>query len=158
MASQLLINLLIAFLWMLLNDHWSILIFMTGYVIGIGILLLMRRFFPGPIYLKKILSILKLLYVFLKELIVSSLYVMKEIVSPTLKIEPGIIKIKTKLEGNWEITFLSMLLTLTPGSVILEVVPEERILFIHAMDVPSSQKTVIKATRAFEKAIREVTR
>ena len=51
-----------------------------------------------------------------------------------------------------------MLLTLTPGSVVLGVVPEEKLLFIHAMDVPSSQKTVVKATRTFEKAIMEVTR
>ena len=78
MAAQLLINLLIAFLWMLLNDNWSILIFMIGYIIGMGILLLMRRFFSTPFYLKNFFSILKLFYVFMKELASSSLYVMIE--------------------------------------------------------------------------------
>ena len=65
---------------------------------------------------------------------------------------------ETKLEGDWEVTALSLLITLTPGSVAMEVAPGGKLLYIHAMDMPSAQSTVVKTIIAFEKAIMGVTR
>lgn len=156
MPIQLLLNLMIAFLWVLLNDNWDNLSFFVGYLLGLGIIFVMRRFFPTPFYLRKIISILKLTYVFFRELVTSSIFVMKKIISPRLTIKPGIFALKTSLTGNWQITALAMLLTLTPGSVIMEVFPDEGLLYIHAMDIPENKAKIIKATQAFEKAIVEV--
>lgn len=158
MPIQLLINIFIAFLWMLLNDDWSSLTFISGYLVGICIVFGMRRFFPTTFYLVKLWAMVKLLYVIIRELISSSIYVMKHIVSPRLNFRPGIFPLKTKLKGDWEITVLSLLICLTPGSVVLEVSPDGKVLYIHAMDIPDAKKTVIKSIKAFEKAIMEVTR
>lgn len=101
---------------------------------------------------------IKLLYVFNKELFSSTIFVIRKVLSPRLNINPGFFTLETKLKGNWEITALSLLITLTPGSVVTEVSPEGDRLYIHAMDIPEMSNAVIKAKDAFERIIMEVTR
>lgn len=158
MTTQILINLLIAFIWMLLNESWNVVTFAMGYIIGFLIILSMRRFFPVPFYGKKLISIIKLLLLFIVELFKSSIVVLKEILRPNLKIEPGIFKSETILETDFEITLLITLLTLTPGSVIMEVDPKARVMFIHAMDCTDFRENITKTKRKFENAIIEVMR
>lgn len=158
MSIQLLLNLFIALLWTLLNDEWSGLNFLIGYLIGLGLLFIMRRFFASPFYLKKLFAMCKLVVILIRELILSSVFVIRQVLSPRMTFIPGVFSLETELEGEWEITVLALLLTLTPGSTVMEVSADGRILYIHAMDVPDAKLTVTKASRAFEKTIMEVTR
>lgn len=158
MPIQLLINIFIAFLWMLLKDEFNSLTFLTGYLVGLCIVFGMRRFFPTPFYLKKFWAAIKLVYILIRELILSSIYVMKYVVNPKLVFRPGIFALETKLRGDWEITLISLMISLTPGSVVMEVSHDGKTLYIHAMDTPDVQDTVINSINVFEKAIMEVTR
>lgn len=158
MTTQILINLLIAFIWMLLNESWNIVIFAVGYVVGFIIILTMRRFFPTPFYGRKLSAVVKLLILFIVELFKSSITVLKEILRPRLTIQPGIFKSETILETDYEISLLISLLTLTPGSVVMEVDPKQRVLYIHAMDAKDFHNNITKTKKKFEKAIIEVMR
>lgn len=160
MPGQLLLNLFIAFLWMLLidEDELRFSTFYAGFLVGVGILFFMHRFFGTRFYLRRVYAVVRLLFIFVWELIQSSAVVLRQILSPRLKIEPGIFKYETILRSDVEITMLSMLLTLTPGSVVMEVTPESDALYIHAMDVQESRQGLIKQLKNFEKAIMEVTR
>ena len=100
----------------------------------------------------------KLLLIFNSELIQSSVLVLKQILSPRLKIQPGIFRHETVLSSDLEITMISLLLTLTPGSVVMEVSPEGNVLYVHAMDVESERGAILSQLKNFEKAIMEVTR
>lgn len=160
MPAQFLLNITIAFLWTLLMDEdaFYITTFLTGYLIGIGILFLMHRFFGKKFYLLRVFSAIKLLLIFISELSQSSILIMKQILSPKLNIKPGIFTYEHSMEGDYELTTLALLLTLTPGSVVMEVSPDGKIFYIHAMDVESSRDAVLKSIKVFEKAIMEVTR
>lgn len=160
MPAQFLLNLFIAFLWMLLKDEDELRIstFIGGFLVGIVIIFLMHRFFGTQFYLRRLLSIINLLFIFNWELILSSILIIKQILSPRLDIKPGIFTYKTELQGDWEITVLSMLLTLTPGSVVLEVNPDGDMFYIHAMDIEKSKADVLRSIGKFERAILEVTR
>jgi len=160
MPAQFLLNLFIAFLWMLLKDEDELRIstFIGGFLVGIVIIFLMHRFFGTQFYLRRLLSIINLLFIFNWELILSSILIIKQILSPRLDIKPGIFTYKTELQGDWEITVLSMLLTLTPGSVVLEVNPDGDVFYIHAMDIEKSKADVLRSIGKFERAILEVTR
>jgi multicomponent Na+:H+ antiporter subunit E len=155
---QILINVFIAFLWMFFQDEWSFLTFLSGYIVGIIILLFIRRFFTKPLYLLVVWAVFKLLYVFIRELISSAIVVMKQILRPKINVTPGIFRIDTDLKGDLEITLLSLLICLTPGSVVMEVTPESKSLYIHAMDIPESKNSVLKSQKIFERAIKDVTR
>lgn len=160
MPAQFLLNITIALLWTLLMDEdaFYLTTFLSGYLIGTGILFLMHRFFGTKFYLLRVYSTIKLLLIFVSELFLSSLLIMKQILSPKLNIKPGIFTYEHSMEGDYELTTLALLLTLTPGSVVMEVSPDGKIFYIHAMDVESSRDSVLKSIKIFEKAIMEVTR
>ena len=160
MLFQLFLNMVIAVLWMLLKDEDSVNLttFFTGYLIGLLVMYLMHRFFRQPFYIKKVWSIIKLLFLFLKELIVSSAVVLKQICSPKMNITPGIFTYETALQSDLEITALALLLTLTPGSVVMEITEDGHTFYIHAMDIEQSKVDVLRSMSRFEQAIMEVTR
>ncbi|GAF21788.1 MULTISPECIES: Na+/H+ antiporter subunit E [Shouchella] len=160
MFGQLLLNILIAFLWVLLQDEdtFEFSTLFAGFLVGLGIIYVMRRFFFKEFYLKRAYSGLKLLLIFNRELISSSVLIIRQILSPKLNFTPGIFTYETKLKGDWEITALSLLIMLTPGSVVVEISPSNNVFYIHAMDVPESKNAVLRALTKFEKAIMEVTR
>ncbi|QQK75027.1 Na+/H+ antiporter subunit E [Salicibibacter cibarius] len=158
MPFQILINLIIAFLWVTLQDDWSLPTFTLGYLLGLAILFLMRRFFNEKFYLHRIWALIVLFLIFMWELIHSTIVVTGQILRPKLNITPGIFKLETELESNWEITTLALLFMLTPGSVVVEVSPDRRTFYMHAMDIPISSDMVIASHTRFERAIMEVTR
>ncbi len=160
LGTQLFLNVIIAFLWVLLmdEDEFRFTTFFAGFLVGVGILFLMHRFFGTRFYLRRMISTIKLLFVFNWELIQSSILVLKQILSPKLKIEPGIFRYETVLRSDLEITLISLLLTLTPGSVVMEVTPEGDALYVHAMDVEKERGAIISQLQNYEKAIMEVTR
>lgn len=160
MYAQFLLNLFIATLWFLLKDdpNAGIQTFFAGFLIGIFILYVTQRFFGTQFYLRRVFKLLNLILLFIHELISSSLSVLKQVLDPNLKITPGIFKYETKLTGDYEITALALLLTLTPGSVVMEVSEDGRTFYIHAMDIEESKSEVVRSLAKFEKAIMEVTR
>jgi len=160
MAMQFILNLFIAALWLLLQDEVTpqFSTFLMGFIVGMGILYAMHRFYGTQFYLRRVFSIIKLLWLFNWELFLSSYSVLKQITTPKLNITPGIFTYKTVLEGDWEITALALLLTLTPGSVVMEVSEEGDVFYLHAMDIEQSKDAVIRSIGKFEQAIMEVTR
>ncbi|WP_281888931.1 Na+/H+ antiporter subunit E [Paenibacillus sp. YYML68] len=158
MAFQVVLNVLIALVWMLLQDGGSFVSFVVGYVIGLAFLYMLRRFFAGPFYTKKVGAIWRLLVLFVKELVLSNISVIAHIVKPRLNVRPGIVAIPTVLDSDGEITILSCLITLTPGTLTLEVSPDQRTLYIHAIDIEDAEQLAEQIKNSFEKAIMEVTR
>ena len=160
MLAQLLLNIVIAFLWMLLIDEDEIIFttFFAGFLVGIGVIFLLHRFFGTRFYLRRVYATFKLLLIFIWELIQSSVLVLKQILSPRLKIQPGIFRYETVLRSDLEITMISLFFTLTPGSVVMEVSPEGNVLYVHAMDVENERGAILSQLKNFEKAIMEVTR
>ncbi|MEF3312153.1 Na+/H+ antiporter subunit E [Paenibacillus sp. GYB004] len=158
MALQLLLNLIIAFVWMFLFNDWSFQRLLVGYLLGVLLIGLLHRFWRHEFYMKRLWAIVKLLLLFVKELLISSFAVMVQIVKPRLSIRPGIFALKTELKSDWEITILSCLICLTPGTLTLDVSKDGQILYIHAMDIEDADELSKQIKETFEKAILEVTR
>ncbi|KGP80520.1 MULTISPECIES: Na+/H+ antiporter subunit E [unclassified Paenibacillus] len=158
MAFQIVLNLIIAFVWMFLNNAWNGVGFLTGYLLGLLLIGGMRRFFPQRFYIVHVWAIIKLIALLLKELVRASIEVIRQIVKPKLDIRPGIFTYQTQLSSDWEVTLLCLLISLTPGSLPLEISGNQRKLYIHALDIKDQQKMSDDIKNTFEKAIMEVTR
>jgi multicomponent Na+:H+ antiporter subunit E len=158
LAFQIVLNLAIAFIWMFLNDNWGIAGFMIGYLLGLIFIFTLRRFFNQPFYMRRVWAAVKLLFLFLKELILSNIAVIAHILRPRLKIRPGIVALQTELKSDWEVALLACLITLTPGTLTLEVSPDQDRLYIHVMDIHDAELLAQQIKGTFEKAIMEVTR
>lgn len=108
--------------------------------------------------LRKVWAIVKLLVLFNKELLVSGIAVLIEVIRPRIKVRPGIIRLDTELKTDFEITLLACLICLTPGTLTLDVSRDGSTLFIHAMNINESEDLAAQIKNSFEKAILEVTR
>lgn len=158
MGYQILLNLIISIIWMFLYSDWSPQRFILGYLIGVILIGLLNRFWSHDFYLRKLWAVIALLFLFLKELFKSSFSVLVQVLRPKLNIRPGIFEYETELKSDWEITVLSCLICLTPGTLTMEVSHDKRKLYIHAMDIEDKGEVINQIKGTFEKAILEVTR
>lgn len=158
MAFQILLNFCLAFTWMFLKVSNDPITFFVGYFFGLLIIYAFRRFFNTRFYLFRVFSVIKLLFIFLRELILSNIAVLKVILKPKLDIRPGIFALPTELKKDWEITVLANLITLTPGTFVVDISPDNKILYIHAMDIDDVDDSIQSIKNSFEKAIMEVSR
>ncbi|WP_077327118.1 Na+/H+ antiporter subunit E [Virgibacillus siamensis] len=158
MAFQILINLIIAVMWMFLSEAYTTPSFITGYILGLALLFLLNRFIPDAFYLKRVYKIFMLILLFMKELIKANLDIVKLVYKPKPEFEPGIFALPTILKSNWEITLLANLITLTPGTLTVAVSEDNTHLYIHAMDIDEIDDEINAIKDTFEKAILEVTR
>ncbi|MBB4826999.1 multicomponent Na+:H+ antiporter subunit E [Sporosarcina luteola] len=158
MAFQILLNVFIAVTWMFMTSSFSASTFVIGFLIGFILLFLTRRFFKSRLYFWKLWAALKLTLLFLKELTLSNISVFMLVIRPKMNLQPMIFAMPTELEHDWEITLLSSLITLTPGTIVVNVSDDQRTLYIHALDVDDVDEAIDSIKNSFEKAIMEVSR
>lgn len=158
MAFQLLLNIFLAFVWMFLSNNFTASVFLTGFILGLIAIIAMRRFFKERLYIGRVWASMKLTILFLKELVLANIAVLKVVLKPQLTMEPAFFKYETELTKDWEITLLSSLITLTPGTVVVHVSDDAKSLYIHAIDVGDVDQTIDSIRNSFEKAILEVSR
>lgn len=142
MAFQILLNMFLGFMWMFLTTTYDGVAFLKGYLFGLLIIFVFRRFFNSRFYLQRVIAVLNLLYIFIRELILANIAVLKVVLKPKLDMKPGIFAFPTVLEKDWEITVLANLITLTPGTLTISVSDDNKTLYVHAMDMGEVQDEI----------------
>lgn len=158
MPFQILLNFFLAFLWMFLTGNFNLATFLIGYLLGTFVIFAMRRFFQTRIYLLRVWAVIKLTLLFTFELIKANIEVLVIVLRPNMDLKPGIFKYDTKLDQGWEVTLLSLLITLTPGTLVVDVSDDNGTLYIHALNASDIKSNVESIREGFEKAIMEVSR
>jgi len=158
MAFQLLLNFFIALVWMFMSTSFTASTFVIGLLIGLLLIIITRRFFTERLYIWRLWAMVKLTLLFFKELILSNISVLLVVLRPKMDIQPMIFALPTDLEHDWEITLLSSLITLTPGTLVINVSDDQKTLYIHAIDVDDVDDAIDSIKNSFEKAIKEVSR
>jgi multicomponent Na+:H+ antiporter subunit E len=111
-------------------------------VITGGLFITRPRLLKNPI---RYVWFLYYLPLFVWECLKANLDVAYRVAHPDLPIKPGIVKIKTKLRSETGLTFLANSITLTPGTLTVDINQEEGVLYIHWINVGSTD--IEKATR-----------
>jgi len=98
------------------------------------------------------------LFVFAYECVKANIDVATRVIKPHLPINPGIVKVKTILKTETSLTFLANFITLTPGTLCVDIDKENGYLYIHWIDVKT--KDMQQASRMivsrFERILKEV--
>jgi multicomponent Na+:H+ antiporter subunit E len=156
MIQHFFLNLILAFVWCLLQNELSLQQFIIGYVAGAGIMLFFVRVFHEELYFRKVGMGLRLLGFFLKELLVANWAVVKLVLAPRLKVRAGIIAYPLELQNDILITLLANMITLTPGTLSVEVSPDRRLLFIHILDIADIEEEKRKIKDGFERYLQRL--
>lgn len=149
-----LLNVLLALAWMSLTGELSVSNFFFGFILSYGLLWLWRGTLGSSSYFSKVFRFIGFILYFLTELLIANIRVAIEVLTPTLRIKPAIVAIPLSLESDAEITLLANLITLTPGTLSLDVSDDKKTLYVHTMYMndPESFRRSIK--EGFEKRVR----
>jgi multicomponent Na+:H+ antiporter subunit E len=141
--------------WVLLNNSVDAEVL----IIGAGVSLLISLIFCAKCEVftdvsfspKAIIASIMFVFVFVGALIKANLSITKRVLSPSLPINPGIVKVKTKLKSKVGRMVLANAITLTPGTFTIELDGEN--LYIHWVDVKSgdTEESTKEIVSSFEK-------
>jgi len=156
LAQQFLLNLSLAFIWTFLSDSVTMAGFLFGYALGALFLYLFYVHAGKTFYLKKLWKSLVLLAVFFKEVISANLTVLRYVLSPLDHLNPGIIAMHVDFDTDFELVLLANMITLTPGTLTLEISTDNKTLFLHVLDSSDPEKLIAHIRREFVDRIKEV--
>lgn len=157
MTIQFLINIIFGFLWMFLSNGYNSEYFAVGFFWGAIVLVIFRKLLPGNrLYFIHLYKWFKLILLFIVELIKADIAVFKLMFKPNLDVNPAIFEYPLDITKNWQITMLSNMITLTPGTITVNVSHDNKKLFIHRLDTEDIPGEIEAIKNSFEKAILEV--
>ena len=158
--NGLLWNILLALAWMGMVEDFTPQTMLVGFALGFLILFLTRRVAGGPYYLIKVGQALELLLFTLWELILANLRVAHDVLTPRHYSRPGVIGIPLDARSDAEITLLANLITLTPGTLSLDVSTDRSTLYIHIMYIDNDDLELVrrKIKDGFERRVLELLR
>ena len=151
-------NLSLAIVWMAMTNDFSATNFLEGFVLAYLMVAIAERSHSPTRYIGKGRKIMLLVLVFFRELILASLRVVRSVFMPRSALNPGVVAIKLDLQTPFEIMLLGHMITLTPGTLTLDVDPEEKIIYVHTMELGESVEAFRRSIKdGFERRILEVT-
>lgn len=153
-----LVNLLLALAWVAITGSTTLINFLFGLVLGAAALYLIREQVGSLGYFSRALRVGSLALLFLKELLLSAWRVAKLVLSPRMDLKPGIFAYPLKVDRDFEITLLANLITLTPGTLSVDVSEDRRFLYVHAIDCSDPDQVRQDIADGFERKIMEAFR
>ncbi|MCM8786587.1 MAG: Na+/H+ antiporter subunit E [Candidatus Omnitrophica bacterium] len=162
MQSRVILFILGFLIWLFLNwpPYWQEIF--IGAIVASFVAYLVGNLFTGRAHLFKHISrYLWFLYyipIFIWECFKANIDVAIRVISPHKPLNPGIVKIKTSLKSDTALTFLANSITLTPGTLTVDVDKENGFLYVHWIDVKSKdiEKNTQIIVRKFEKILEKI--
>ena len=152
------INLLLSSIWAALQGDIDLANLATGFAFGYVILWFARPALSDTGYFGKTRAVVGFVLFFVKELVVSSLRVAWEVLTPTSYRRPGVVAVPLDLDSDIEITLLANVVTLTPGTLSLDVSADRRTLYVHGMFIDDPEQFRREIKDGFERRILELVR
>jgi len=151
-------NILLALAWVTVTGIFEPANFVTGFALAYVILWLIQRATGPSNYFLKVYQVFSFVLFFGKELIQSNLRVAHDVLTIHQHMRPGVIAIPLDVQTDAEITMLANLITLTPGTLSLDVSTDRKILYVHAMYIDGVEEFRRYIKEGLEKRVMEVLR
>ncbi|HMP89725.1 MAG TPA: Na+/H+ antiporter subunit E [Kiritimatiellia bacterium] len=151
-------NILLAFLWAMFTGNINITSLLIGFIVGYIVLGSIHSRSGTSTYFTKVPQTIRFILFFLKEMVVSSIRVAYDVVTPTYYMRPGVIAIPLDTRTDMEIALLANVISLTPGTLSLDVSDDRKTLYIHAMFVDDPEKLRLETKDQMEKRLLAVMR
>lgn len=146
--------------WLWLNDTLAAGQVLLGAFLALVIPLFTRRFWPEPLVVRRPVKLAQYLLMVLWDILVANLQVAALILGPASRLRPGFVTVPLDLRTEFGITVLASTVTLTPGTVSVEI---ERagedgaaVLHVHCLRVESDAAVVATIKRRYEARLKEI--
>ena len=153
-----LLNTLLALAWIALTGTFNPTNFAIGFAVGFVLLWLTQRAMLPSNYFRKVPQVIGFVLFFLWELIIANGRMLLIVFSPRPAIRPAVVAIPLDARSDAEITLLANLITLTPGSLYLDVSQNRCVMYVHTMHVDDLDAFRRSIKDGFERRVMEVLR
>jgi len=151
-------NLLLALAWVALTGDFSGPNLFFGFVVGYLVLLMASsQMNIGTSYTRKVPKIIGFVLFFITDLVKANLRVAYDVITPTHQMRPGVVAIPLTVDRDAEITILANLISVTPGTLSLDVSSDRKVLYIHAMYIDSEQE-LQESIKSLERRVMDILR
>jgi multicomponent Na+:H+ antiporter subunit E len=133
--NYIILNLLLSAAWAALTGEFTPGNLAGGFVMGYVVLWLARGALGQSSYFVKVPQVIAFIGYFLWELVKANVRVAAEVLTPGHQMRPAIVAIPLDLRSPLAITLLAQMITLTPGTLSLDVSSDRRVLYVHSMYV-----------------------
>ncbi|MFO8232995.1 MAG: Na+/H+ antiporter subunit E [Longimonas sp.] len=141
-------------IWTAVQGAFTLINFLVGFALGYVVLLMLRPLVGEAGYDARLWYQIALVGFFVKELVKSSIRVAWEVITPGHHMHAGILAVPLDLKSDLGITLLANLISLTPGTLSLDISDDKDHLFIHAMYIDNSpEEDVQHIKNTFERRI-----
>ena len=151
-------NVWLALAWVGMTGRLNASNLLVGFAVGYAVLLVLQgpTAMRGQLY--RVRRAVELLAIFIWELILANLRVAWDVVTPTHLMRPGVVAIPLDAETDLEILMLANMVSLTPGTLSLDVSDDRSVLYIHAMYLHNRERITKSIKNGFERRLLEVLR
>ncbi|MCH7408617.1 Na+/H+ antiporter subunit E [Belliella sp. DSM 111904] len=156
--TKFLSNLLLSLIWVAITGAFTVENFLFGFALSFFLLWVSATDRRDNKYFNRIPKLVSFVFFFLYELVKANVQVAYDVITPRHYMEPGIVKIPLDAESDLEITLLANLITLTPGTLSLDVSEDRKVLYVHAMYVKDKEAFIASIKNGFERKLLEITR
>jgi multicomponent Na+:H+ antiporter subunit E len=159
MKNLFLMNILLALIWAALTGSFTYINLAFGLVLAYAILWISTRAgVRDNGYFRRVPRILSFILFFIRELIKANLQVAYDVLTAKDHMKPGIVGVPLDAKTPMEITLLANFITMTPGTLSLDVSSDQKVLYIHAMYIQDKQSFVDEIKNGFERRLLQILR
>jgi len=147
-------SILLFVMWLILTSSIDADNTLVGIGVSFSIALLYTKMFKHHKF-ESIHPVWFLVYIIilLKNIIISNIQIAKRTLRKDMKLSPAIIAVKTSLKSDWKKLLLANSITLTPGTLTLDI--KDDTLFIHVIEYRDGDNKE-KITKEFEEIIAKI--
>lgn len=153
MKNRFLANLLLTFIWVALTGNFDVANFVFGFLLSYFLLWVITRGSDNVSYFTLVPRVISFLFFFIYELLKANVEVAYEVMTPGLGMTPGIVAVPLDVTTNFQITMLANLITLTPGTLAMDVSEDRKVLYVHSMYIKDKEEFIKGIKDGFEKRI-----
>lgn len=150
-------NLLLTAIWVAITGSMYYSNFLFGFLLGFFILWIINKNEEDKRYFNRVPKIIGFVFYFLGEMLKANIQVAYDVITPKYFFKPGIVRFPLAATSDLEINLISMFISLTPGTILLDVSEDKKWIFIHVMYLDSREK-FISRMKYSEERILEIVR
>jgi len=151
-------NVLLALTWAFAVGSPSAGNLLLGFVLGWVVLGLGREILGTGGYARRVVKIADLAIFFAWELLLANIRVAWDVLTAKHYMKPAILAVPLEARSDAEIVLLANMISLTPGTLSLDISPDRRVLYVHSMYAGDPDRVKRQLKRGFERRVLEVLR
>lgn len=158
MRSRFLMNILLSFVWVALTGVFEYPNFLFGFLLSFIIMWVISRVDGDNRYFTVAIKIIGFFIFFMRELTKANIEVAYAVVARKFRMKPGIVCLPLSAQTDLEITLLANLISLTPGTLSLDVSDDRKVLYVHVMYLHDQETFVQSIKNGFERRLLSIMR